>query len=373
MRYNAETKKNEVLVKNLGMANGLKLSDDESFVIVAETMTSRIVKYHLKGQKAGKTEIFVEGLPGMTDNIHSDGQGNFLVSLYAYADPDHPQLSQTLIPHPYLRKLIARVIRLVELPFVMLDQIYPNDFAKKAAHAIGSFESIGFMLVPKATVLRIDGNGKILDTLYNSDEKISRISSAFIHDNYLWLGSPFNEYIARVPLKQAFPNTEFPSKTAEKQRVVREAKVTPQVEKPVEKPVATPKVERVATPKVERVTTPKPATPKPTPKPAPTEAPKVAKTVKVEQAKPAVKDQKETDKKQQAGSTPKKVADTPKPPKKVEPATHTNELPRPIDKAESTKPSKQAPATKATKQQEAPKPQKKTEPVKRNAKLADEI
>ena len=90
IRYNAATKKNEVLVKNLGFANGVLLSDDESFVIVLECLTSRMIKYHLKGPKAGQHEIFAEALPGLPDNVHSDGQGGFLVSLIVSIDSEHP-------------------------------------------------------------------------------------------------------------------------------------------------------------------------------------------------------------------------------------------------------------------------------------------
>lgn len=44
IRYNPKTKTNTVLMRNLHFANGIELSDDESFILVAETMKFRIHK-----------------------------------------------------------------------------------------------------------------------------------------------------------------------------------------------------------------------------------------------------------------------------------------------------------------------------------------
>lgn len=206
IRYNAATKTNEVLLENLAFANGLLLSEDESFVVVAETFTSRIIKYNLKGAKAGQKEIFSESLPGLPDNIHSDNRGGFLVSLVVYADSENPVLSQTLIPHPYIRKMLVRLLTLLEAPFKLLQDVYPNIYAERIMHTIGSFEIQQYLCTPITVILHFDATGKIVDAAYATNESISAISSAFIHKGYLWLGSPFMEYVARVPLKQAFPH-----------------------------------------------------------------------------------------------------------------------------------------------------------------------
>lgn len=118
IRYNAATKKNEVLMRNLGFANGIKLSDDESFLIVAEATLSRVMKYHLKGPKAGQQEVFLDGLPGAPDNIHSDGQGGFLITLVVAFDSKQPHLGHSLAPHPYLRKMLVRLLVTMELQIV---------------------------------------------------------------------------------------------------------------------------------------------------------------------------------------------------------------------------------------------------------------
>ncbi|EFN87172.1 adipocyte plasma membrane-associated protein [Harpegnathos saltator] len=210
LRYNAANKKNEVLLRDLGFANGVKLSDDESFVIIAETLKSRIMKYHLKGPKSGQFEIFVEGLPGLPDNIHSDGHGGFLITTIISSSPEHPILLHSLIPHPLIRKMLSRLLFLIEMPFELIYHYYPNTNVEKIMHWIGSFPMITEMVIDsmkKSMIIRLDSSGNILEVL-SSDETdiVNGISSAYIHNNYLWLGSPWNNHVLRIPLKQAFPD-----------------------------------------------------------------------------------------------------------------------------------------------------------------------
>ncbi|CAL7949997.1 unnamed protein product [Xylocopa violacea] len=223
VRYNAKTKKNEILIKNLGFANGILLSDDESFVIVAECQASRIVKYHLKGPKVGQQEYFAEGLPGLPDNIHTDGQGGFLVSLILSIDSQHPALHQSLVPHPHVRKMLSRLLYLVEAPFKLLEDIYPNYYSEKVLHTVASLEFMAIFDTQKTSViLRMDKTGQILDALYSDDKKVHTICSAYIHNEYLWLGSPWNDCIMRIPLKQAFPDLTVNKQSSSTKRQERE-------------------------------------------------------------------------------------------------------------------------------------------------------
>lgn len=65
----------EVLVGDLHFANGVALSVDEGFVLVAETSKRRILKYWLKGADKGKTEYLVEDMPAMPDNLSMSDDG----------------------------------------------------------------------------------------------------------------------------------------------------------------------------------------------------------------------------------------------------------------------------------------------------------
>ncbi|KAH0555489.1 adipocyte plasma membrane-associated protein-like [Cotesia glomerata] len=218
IHFNAKTKKNKVLLDNLGCANGVKLSDDESFVLVNELVMSRVVKYHLKGPKTGQSEIIVEGLPGFPDNIHSDNHGNFLISLVIIADEESPHLVQSLLPHPNIRKMCIRFLSLLELPFKLFDKVYPNDYCKRIHYWIGSFQNSPMVVPTDAIVLRIDANGKILNAMAISNSEISSISSAFFLNDYMWLGSPFNDYLARIHIDEILPElkNKFDKKPSQK-------------------------------------------------------------------------------------------------------------------------------------------------------------
>jgi len=88
LKYDPTTKKTTVLLKGLHFANGVQLSQNEDFVIVAESCQSRLVRYYLKGNKKGQSDLFIDGLPGLPDNIRSDGKGGILVSLIAARTSD---------------------------------------------------------------------------------------------------------------------------------------------------------------------------------------------------------------------------------------------------------------------------------------------
>lgn len=196
------------MLENLAFANGVILSDDESFILVAESLACRIIKYYLKGPKAGQHEIFIEGLPGVPDNLQSDGQGGFLVTTVITINSEHPQFFVTLVPHPYLRKMFVRSLLMFELPFKLLHDIYPSTFTEKVMHAIGSYHVMGkfWDSFEKSFVLRIDASGNIMEVLSSDDNTISGISEAHIHNGFLWFASPWRNYLARIPLQQAFPD-----------------------------------------------------------------------------------------------------------------------------------------------------------------------
>jgi sugar lactone lactonase YvrE len=64
VHFERKTGKVSVLLDKLWFANGVALSPNEDFIIVAETHASRVQRYWLKGDKKGQLEPFVEGLPG---------------------------------------------------------------------------------------------------------------------------------------------------------------------------------------------------------------------------------------------------------------------------------------------------------------------
>lgn len=114
------------------------LSEDETYILVAESATNKIHRYYLKGPKKGTNDVFVDGLPGIPDNINTDGKGGYLVSLVIGVDSSHPALFQIIRPFPLVRKLIARIFGLTELAFRVINQIYPNELAERGLHMVSS-------------------------------------------------------------------------------------------------------------------------------------------------------------------------------------------------------------------------------------------
>jgi sugar lactone lactonase YvrE len=84
--------------------NGVALSPDEDFLLIAETGRARVHKLWLQGPKAGQREVLLDNLPGYPDNIEAQGDGTYWL---AFASPRVP--TEALMPYPFLRKVIWRL------------------------------------------------------------------------------------------------------------------------------------------------------------------------------------------------------------------------------------------------------------------------
>ncbi|XP_017008501.2 adipocyte plasma membrane-associated protein Hemomucin isoform X1 [Drosophila takahashii] len=215
-RYNREKKTNEVLLDELAFANGLALSPGEDFIIVAETTAMRLTKYYLKGSRAGQSEVFVDGLPGWPDNLTSDSEGIW-VPLSVASDSENPNLFASLAPYPRLRSILARLVGLMQLPFRISNYIYPNDIAARLFH---SFNEMATNAAPnRSTVVRVDWKGNIVRSLHGFDRSASGISHVLEIKGDLYLGSPFNQYIAKVKLPDYVAKSVKETKTNEDQLI----------------------------------------------------------------------------------------------------------------------------------------------------------
>lgn len=104
MVYNPVTKSTTVLVKDVQFANGITLSKTEDCLIFCETTLARVSKHYLKGPKKGKTEIFMDNLPGHPDNIHSNKAGDrFYVAMLG----NRNALTDFVFKTPVLNHLLA--------------------------------------------------------------------------------------------------------------------------------------------------------------------------------------------------------------------------------------------------------------------------
>ena len=168
LRYDPGTEQAEVLLDGLQFANGIALSQNEDFVLVTETGNYRIVRYWLKGNKAGTHDIFMDNLPGIPDGISANGDGTFWLALFS---PRNAMLD-SLSDKPLLRKVAFRM---------------PSFLQPQPVHH-------GF-------VLGLDEQGQVTHNLQdNSDGAFAPITSAEQHGNTLYLGSLTEPRFAAYPL-----------------------------------------------------------------------------------------------------------------------------------------------------------------------------
>ncbi|KAF0741436.1 adipocyte plasma membrane-associated protein-like isoform X2 [Aphis craccivora] len=203
LKYDPKTKKNTVLMKNLQFANGVELSDDESFILVSETGKYRVHKYYLKGPKAGKSEIFIDGLPGMPDNIKRNSKGSFYIPLVMTRIPIFDSIGE----YPTIRMIATKFLGIIDFTLLKINSFYPNLYCKKAMRWIGHFESMSLIksiTKQRISILKVNEKGKLLSSYHSTDGKVSGICDVEVVGDKLYLGSPFNHFLGVIKLPKGF-------------------------------------------------------------------------------------------------------------------------------------------------------------------------
>ena len=159
-----------VLLEGLVFANGVALSRDEDFVLVAETGSYRIHRVWLTGEKAGKADIFAENLPGFPDNL-SRSHDVFWCAIVRLRDK---ALDLTL-PRPWSRKVINA------LP----EQLQP----KPGRHGM---------------VVGFDHSGRVVTTLQDPTGRVATTTSVRADGYRLYVGSLTEPHIAVAQLPTSF-------------------------------------------------------------------------------------------------------------------------------------------------------------------------
>jgi sugar lactone lactonase YvrE len=168
LRYDPTTKSTSVLLRDLYFANGVALSQHEDFVLVNETYRFRVTRYWLKGERAGKSDVFVDNLPGYPDNITSNRHGAFWLALVTLRNETGDWLS----PRPMLKNMLSKLPRA----------------------ALPTPQAYGF-------VVELDETGRIVRSFQDPGGKhVPMITSAFERDGYLYLGSLSNPFVGKFKL-----------------------------------------------------------------------------------------------------------------------------------------------------------------------------
>jgi sugar lactone lactonase YvrE len=168
LSYNPDNGQINVLLSDLYFANGVALSQQEDFLLVNETYRYRIVRYWLKGPKAGTQDIFIDNLPGFPDNISSNGKGTFWLALFTVRN----DVLDTLHAFPFLKAQMSKLPK----------ALWPKP-------------------EPYGLVLALNEQGEITQSLHDpSGEHLKEITSAREYDGYLYLGSLHNDRIGKYKL-----------------------------------------------------------------------------------------------------------------------------------------------------------------------------
>ncbi|XP_038993823.1 protein STRICTOSIDINE SYNTHASE-LIKE 4-like [Hibiscus syriacus] len=172
LKYDPSTEQTSILLDALYFANGVALSKDEDFLLVCETMRFRCLKYWLKGESKGKTEIFIENLPGGPDNINLAPDGSFWIALLQLV-PEGTELVHT---SKALKRIISNFPKLIEL-------------------VVGGEKR-------KATVINVAADGNILERFDDPNGTvITFVTSAVEFEDHLYLGSLNTDFVGKLPLK----------------------------------------------------------------------------------------------------------------------------------------------------------------------------
>ena len=84
LSYNPNTDSTNLLLDNLYFANGVALSQDESYLLVNESAVNHVRRYWLTGPNAGQTDVFsnVNQFQGIPDNVTHNDDSLFWVATF---------------------------------------------------------------------------------------------------------------------------------------------------------------------------------------------------------------------------------------------------------------------------------------------------
>ncbi|KAL1326105.1 protein STRICTOSIDINE SYNTHASE-LIKE 4 isoform X1 [Arachis ipaensis] len=170
LKYNPYTNEVDIVIDKLHFPNGVALSKDEDYLLVSETWKSRVLRYWLKGANKGKTDIFIENLPGGPDNINLAPDGSFWIAL----------IQQTIEGLEFVHKY--KVIKRVLATFPRLYKVI-NGATKKAM------------------IVQVRNDGNIIKMFSDNNGKvINFVTSALEFEDHVYLGSLNSNFVGKLPL-----------------------------------------------------------------------------------------------------------------------------------------------------------------------------
>jgi sugar lactone lactonase YvrE len=172
LTHDPVTGETQTRIDNLRFANGLALGPDDAYVLINEMLAYRTLRHWIQGPKAGTTEVFVDGYPGMPDDIQFNGKDLFWIAFAA----ERVAIADWVQPYPTLKTFIAKAI----------GDIIPDTDTR--------------WLGGGAFVIALDLDGRVVHNLQDGGRRFISSTGALEHEGKLFLGSITMDAIGVVPV-----------------------------------------------------------------------------------------------------------------------------------------------------------------------------
>ncbi|TAE47729.1 MAG: SMP-30/gluconolactonase/LRE family protein [Bacteroidetes bacterium] len=168
-RYDPATGAVKTLIEGTYFGNGVVLSQDESHLLMTETERYRVLRYWLRGDKTGGTEVFMDNLPGFPNGISIREDGSYWLGFSTRRND-------------------------------ALDKIHPRPGMKKLVYSLPDF------LQPQADlfgmVLHVSPAGDVLGGLFDpTGTSAPEAGAVKEYGGYLYIGGDVMPYVRRVKVR----------------------------------------------------------------------------------------------------------------------------------------------------------------------------
>lgn len=103
LSFNPVTREVTVHLDDLYFANGVAVEPRQRYVLVSETSAYRVRRYWLVGREEGESDLYLDNLPGVPDNISVDEDGIFWIGFPSLRSGDLDALGDK----PFVRRLLG--------------------------------------------------------------------------------------------------------------------------------------------------------------------------------------------------------------------------------------------------------------------------
>ena len=180
LRFDPQSGRIRTVCDHLVFPNGVCVTHDGKYLLVASTWACAILVFDLADMKAGP-RVFLDGLPGYPDNINRASDGGYWIALAGMRNP----VMDRAMRHPGMRRRMAK-------------RVPPTNWL------FGNLNIGG--------VVKVDAGGRIVEALWDEpDGPLYMITSMREHRGWLYLGGVTNDRIGRYRLPGADPDWTGPT------------------------------------------------------------------------------------------------------------------------------------------------------------------